>query len=1052
MADKIGEGFVEIKLRVNKLEAALKKAQKDTESSSKKMVSSFKKVAGAIGAALIIREIKQFTQTAVREFADFSSGIAEVGTLSKEVRDDLKGFGDQLLKVAVETAQPLDRLQKAMFDAVSAGIPAGESIEFLGTAGKLAVAGVTDISTATDGLTSIINAYKLEASEAERVADALFMAQKGGKTTVAELSAAIGRLAPVTAAANISMEEMLASLSTATLAGISTNESVTGLRAAVLSIVAPIESAQKVAEEWKIELGESALASKGFTGVLKDMIKKTGGSIEKLKLLGITQESLAVVSTLLKDDASELTRQLKAQGDAAGATEAAFGDMSKELLFQLDQLSVMFKKMFVEIGEKLAPEMENLIVILKDSLPAMQELATLIATVMVKALGLMADTIKEINHSLEFFFGAKRKNTLKEQLADVTAQIKILEETDGDMFDGVKGTSDEWQKELDKLIAKQAELTKAIEDEQKERIKVKKKGAEKDKEIEDKKGDGFKSGIDKKKKEFDKFIEKITFDLADETDKAIIEYERDMEKFKESQEAKELIYKRYIKALIDLEDDKTEKIKEAVDLQKVMAQDITDNIKMLWEGTGKSFEDIWNAALLTFIANMATIVLTAKATEVAVQASNAAMTAGISLVIGGMATIIGGMFGGQGPSGPSFAKRLDGVFSDFLSDFGNKIDEFTFEIASLADKFDILSSNITMSSNVLTSSINEIADLSSDLTRLQTEMAQISTGTQAETPEEEAAEQRLNDLLNEYRVAEDRIVELTGTIVENADAMIESVEERYRLERREIERIGEEIERLYGRQADWVSSINQDILDVSRMAFTPEQMREAVTGDIAALERALTGATGEGRIDILEDLRRANLDYLNLTRDIFGMESAEFAMAQAETIAALQDIRDEGISEFDQMIRVQRDQLEELTGVRDASQAIQNLNERQTEILETLRAIGSGDTSDSVISRLLDYVRWTAEHTVPNTPSFQMGGVVDKPTLANIGEGGQSEAIVPLPDNRSIPVKFEGGGMGGPIQVNVILDSKILGRALFDLSQRRSLQFDPGAILERGEI
>lgn len=41
---------------------------------------------------------------------------------------------------------------------------------------------------------------------------------------------------------------------------------------------------------------------------------------------------------------------------------------------------------------------------------------------------------------------------------------------------------------------------------------------------------------------------------------------------------------------------------------------------------------------------------------------------------------------------------------------------------------------------------------------------------------------------------------------------------------------------------------------------------------------------------------------------------------------------------------------------------------------------------------------------------FATGGVVDKPTFATIGEGKNAEAVVPLPDNRSIPVVMQGGG------------------------------------------
>lgn len=49
---------------------------------------------------------------------------------------------------------------------------------------------------------------------------------------------------------------------------------------------------------------------------------------------------------------------------------------------------------------------------------------------------------------------------------------------------------------------------------------------------------------------------------------------------------------------------------------------------------------------------------------------------------------------------------------------------------------------------------------------------------------------------------------------------------------------------------------------------------------------------------------------------------------------------------------------------------------------------------------------------------------VDRPTLGLIGEGRNAEAVVPLPDNRSIPVKFKGGtgGGGNTIHFNVSTD------------------------------
>jgi hypothetical protein len=60
-------------------------------------------------------------------------------------------------------------LNKALFDTISAGIPAGQAIEFLNASSKLAVGGVTDLRIATDGMTSVFNVYKEQCVAYERI-------------------------------------------------------------------------------------------------------------------------------------------------------------------------------------------------------------------------------------------------------------------------------------------------------------------------------------------------------------------------------------------------------------------------------------------------------------------------------------------------------------------------------------------------------------------------------------------------------------------------------------------------------------------------------------------------------------------------------------------------------------------------------------------------------------------------------------------------------------------------------------------------------------------
>ncbi|MGQ0569821.1 MAG: hypothetical protein ACT4P5_09865 [Armatimonadota bacterium] len=58
--------------------------------------------------------------------------------------------------------------------------------------------------------------------------------------------------------------------------------------------------------------------------------------------------------------------------------------------------------------------------------------------------------------------------------------------------------------------------------------------------------------------------------------------------------------------------------------------------------------------------------------------------------------------------------------------------------------------------------------------------------------------------------------------------------------------------------------------------------------------------------------------------------------------------------------------------------------------------------------------------------ALQGGGVIHRPTLAMVGEGARSEAVVPLPDNRSIPVTFTNGRGGGRDEREILLTVNVL--------------------------
>jgi hypothetical protein len=59
--------------------------------------------------------------------------------------------------------------------------------------------------------------------------------------------------------------------------------------------------------------------------------------------------------------------------------------------------------------------------------------------------------------------------------------------------------------------------------------------------------------------------------------------------------------------------------------------------------------------------------------------------------------------------------------------------------------------------------------------------------------------------------------------------------------------------------------------------------------------------------------------------------------------------------------------------------------------------------------------------SVFSMPRFANGGIVTGPTLGLVGEGRYNEAIIPMPNGKSVPVEL-GGAMGSPITSNIVVN------------------------------
>jgi len=326
------------------------------------LMGSLKKVMGPLVAILGAGAIAGFFKSGVEGANALAGGLREVVTLTGLTGTAADGAFDEfkqgLAGVSAELGVAQDVLTNGLYNALSAGVPRENAFTFLEVAGRAAIAGVTDTNTAVDGLTTVINAFGMDASDAAAVSDSLFTAVKGGKTTFEELSASLFNVAPAAAAASVTMQEVNAAIAALTAAGTPTSVATTQIRAALVGLQRPSEDLDKIFQSLGYENAQLAIETEGLQFALQGVKDASGGSNGELQRLLGSVEAVAAVNVLAGTGAEKFTAELNAQAEAAGATDAAFGEIDKSR--SVERLRVSFENMKLQLSDGLVPVMNRM--------------------------------------------------------------------------------------------------------------------------------------------------------------------------------------------------------------------------------------------------------------------------------------------------------------------------------------------------------------------------------------------------------------------------------------------------------------------------------------------------------------------------------------------------------------------------------------------------------------------------------------------------------------------------------------------------------------------
>ena len=304
-----------------------------------------------------------FATASAKMAVDFEDSIAQVSTIMDEGVMSVDEMEDAIIGLSNETGIAAGDIADNVYNAISAGQDTADAVDFVRQSTKLATAGFAESGDTLDILTTILNAYGLEAGKVTEVSDMLVQTQNLGKTTVSELSSAMGKVIPTANANGVALDQLCASYAIMTANGVATAETTTYVNS-MLNELGKTGSTTDVILREKTGKSFSELMASGSS--LADVLQIIDGAAKDENLtmsdMFSSAEAAKAGLILLGDSADTFNGTLKEMRQSTGATDTAFEKMqttSYDIKIAMNELKNTMLQFGQTIMSSAAPLVEQ---------------------------------------------------------------------------------------------------------------------------------------------------------------------------------------------------------------------------------------------------------------------------------------------------------------------------------------------------------------------------------------------------------------------------------------------------------------------------------------------------------------------------------------------------------------------------------------------------------------------------------------------------------------------------------------------------------------------
>lgn len=351
---------------LKKVNAQLASEKWDSLSSSMSKASEKFKSVGSTLTTKVTAPIIGLGTVCTNTALTFEDSMAKLSSLmDKSVvsTDDMK---NAVMELSNQTGISASEIAEAGYTAISSGADTAKALDVVKSTAVLAKTGFTDLATALDLSTTVMNAYGMSADQLSHISDVLNVTQDKGKTTIGALGESMGNVIPTATMYNVSLEQLSAGYAALTKNGIETSQAGVSLNS-VLSELG--KSGTKASDVLKEKTGKSFadLMASGMNlndvlAIVSNAAKESGLSIGDV----FSNKNAIKGASSLTNNANDFVDSLNAINNTSGITDDKLSQLQttnsgiKKALNELKNAAIQFGEIITPTVEKVAKKVKEL--------------------------------------------------------------------------------------------------------------------------------------------------------------------------------------------------------------------------------------------------------------------------------------------------------------------------------------------------------------------------------------------------------------------------------------------------------------------------------------------------------------------------------------------------------------------------------------------------------------------------------------------------------------------------------------------------------------------